>query len=162
MDVISRAFYVLMGFFFGGFCFFASTSHTVQFARTRSRFTWLSRLHVCCFCFLIFFFLFSLPCLPSRLDGQPVLSGKTVVLGPFGCPSLFHFIFLCQSKGEGGADNSLVLVSSILHCRGRSLVYTAVPSPVQYSFFFYSVLLNGCYFHLYLPSFSHPCVLGLP
>lgn len=42
-------------------------------------------------------------------------------------PSLLPLIFLCQSKGKGGADDSLVVVLEVLHSRMHGPVFPAVP-----------------------------------
>lgn len=108
-----------MGLFFG-FGFLPAP----QFAHTRSKFTWLPHLHVCCFCFFFLVLITALSALEKE-RGTGALKEDSGVRSVR--PSLLPLIFLCQSKGKGGADDSLVVVLEVLHSRMHGPVFPAVP-----------------------------------
>lgn len=108
-----------MGLFFG-FGFLPAP----QFAHTRSKFTWLLHLHVCCFCFFFLVLITALSALEKE-RGTGALKEDSGVRSVR--PSLLPLIFLCQSKGKGGADDSLVVVLEVLHSRMLGPVFPAVP-----------------------------------
>lgn len=126
-----------MGLFFG-FGFLPAP----QFAHTRSKFTWLPHLHVCCFCFFFFFFLVLITALSAleKERGTGALKEDSGVRSVR--PSLLPLIFLCQSKGKGGADDSLVVWRS---CTPGCTVLSSQLSPsiLVHS----SVLLDECSCH---------------
>lgn len=124
-----------MGLFFG-FGFLPAP----QFAHTRSKFTWLPHLHVCCFCFFFFLVLITALSALEKERGTGALKEDSGVRSVR--PSLLPLIFLCQSKGKGGADDSLVVWRS---CTPGCTVLSSQLSPsiLVHS----SVLLDECSCH---------------
>jgi len=97
-------------------------------------------LHVCCFCFFFFLVLITALSALEKERGTGALKEDSGVRSVR--PSLLPLIFLCQSKGKGGADDSLVVWRS---CTPGCTVLSSQLSPsiLVHS----SVLLDECSCH---------------